>query len=65
MTNVSSGADSDHAEGIFSGPPMSKMIVYTCRKTGPSGVLSDENSFAHLPHEKVTVQCLEFGTSMN
>ena len=40
------------------------MIVYTCPKTGgevPSGVLTDENSFAHLPHEKVTVQCLECG----
>jgi hypothetical protein len=61
---VSGGADPDRAEGIFLGPPMSKMIVYTCPKTGrevPSGVLTDENSFAHLPHEKVTVQCLDCG----
>ncbi len=65
LDHVSGGADMSCENAFFSGPLMSKMIVYTCRKTGPSGVLSDENSFAHLPHEKVTVQCLEFGTSMN
>jgi hypothetical protein len=49
---------------FFSGPPMSKMIMYTCPKTGrevPSGVLTDENSLAHLPHEKIRVQCLVCG----
>ena len=46
------------------GPPMSRMIVYTCPKTGrdvASGVLTDEDSFARLPHEKVTVNCSECG----
>ncbi len=40
------------------------MIVYTCPKTGrdiSSGVLTDEDSFAHLPHERVTVKCTECG----
>jgi hypothetical protein len=43
---------------------MSKMILYTCPKTRlevPSGVLMDEKSFAHLPHDKVTVRCVECG----
>jgi hypothetical protein len=34
---------------------MSKMIVYTCPKAGgevPSGVLTDENSFAHLKGQR-------------
>ena len=49
---------------ITSGHPMSRMIIYTCPKTGrdvSSGVLTDEDSFARLPHEKVTVNCSECG----
>jgi hypothetical protein len=43
---------------------MSRMIVYTCPTTGrdvPSGVLTDDDSFAQLPHERVTVKCTECG----
>jgi hypothetical protein len=63
LTQASGGADPGRA-GSLLGPPMSRMIVYTCPKTGrdvPSGILTDDDSFAHLPHEKVTVQCTECG----
>ena len=43
---------------------MSRMIVYTCPTTGrdvASGVLTDDESFAQLPHERVTVKCTECG----
>ena len=64
LDHVSGGADMSCGNAFFSGPLMSKMIVYTCPKTGrevPSGVLTDENSLAHLPHEKIRVQCLVCG----
>jgi hypothetical protein len=35
--------------------------VYVTGRDVPSGVLTDEDSFAHLPHEKVTVQCTACG----
>jgi hypothetical protein len=65
LDDVCASADAISRDGrMTSGPPMSRMIVYTCPKTGrdvPLGVLTDDDSFAQLPHERVTVKCAECG----